>query len=62
MTKEELEKEAEEESRELLKAKKTRMLDAIYDYLETAKALNVKVSDNVVTMIHRTIQKLPKVA
>ena len=62
MTKEELEKEAEEESRELLKAKKTRVLDAIYDYLETAKALNVKVSDNVVTMIHRTIQKLPKVA
>ena len=62
MTKEELEKEAEEESRELLKAKKTRMLDAIYDYLEIAKALNVKVSDNVVTMIHRTIQKLPKVA
>ena len=62
MTKEELEKEAEEESRELLKAKKTRMLDAIYDYLETAKALNVKVSDNVVTMIHRTIQELPKVA
>ena len=62
MTKEELEKEAEEESRELLKAKKTRMLDVIYDYLETAKALNVKVSDNVVTMIHRTIQKLPKVA
>ena len=62
MTKEELEKEAEEESRELLKAKKTRMLDAIYDYLETAKALNVKVSDNVVTMNHRTIQKLPKVA
>ena len=62
MTKEELEKEAEEESRELLKAKKTRMLDAIYDYLETAKALNVKVSDNVVNMIHRTIQKLPKVA
>lgn len=62
MTKEELEKEAEEESRELLKAKKTRMLDAIYDYLETAKALNVKASDNVVTMIHRTIQKLSKVA
>lgn len=62
MTKEELEKEAEEESRELLKAKKTRMLDAIYDYLETAKALNVKVSDNVVNMIHRTIQELPKVA
>ena len=62
MTKEEIEKEAEEESRELLKAKKTRMLDAIYDYLETAKALNVKVSDNVVNMIHRTIQELPKVA
>ena len=62
MTKEELEKEAEEESRDLLKAKKTRMLDAIYDYLETAKALNVKVSDNVVNMIHRTIQELPKVA
>lgn len=62
MTKEELEKEAEEESRELLKAKKTRMLDAIYDYLETAKALNVKVSDNVVNMIDRTIQELPKVA
>ena len=62
MTKEELEKEAEEESRELLKAKKTRMLDAICDYLETAKALNVKVSDNVVNMIHRTIQELPKVA
>ena len=62
MTKEELEKEAEEESRELLKAKKTRMLDAIYDYLETAKALNVKVSDNVVNMIHRTIQELPKLA
>ena len=62
MTKEKLEKEAEEESRELLKAKKTRMLDAIYDYLETAKALNVKVSDNVVNMIHRTIQGLPKVA
>ena len=62
MTKEEIEKEAEEESRELLKAKKTRMLDAIYDYLETAKALNVKVSDNVVNMIYRTIQELPKVA
>ena len=62
MTKEELEKEAEEESRELLKAKKTRMLDAIYNYLETAKALNVKVSDNVVNMIYRTIQELPKVA
>ena len=62
MTKEEIEKEAEEESRELLKAKKTRMLDAIYEYLETAKALNVKVSDNVVNMIHRTIQELPKVA
>ena len=62
MTKEKLEKEAEEESRELLKAKKTRMLDAIYDYLETAKALNVKVSDNVVNMIYRTIQDLPKVA
>ena len=62
MTKEKLEKEAEEESRELLKAKKTRMLDAIYDYLETAKALNVKVSDNVVNMIYRTIQELPKVA
>ena len=62
MTKEELEKEAEEESRELLKAKKTRMLDAIYDYLETAKALNVKVSDNVVNMMQRTIQELPKVA
>ena len=62
MTKEELEKEAEEESRELLKAKKTRMLDAIYDYLETARALNVKVPDNVAHMIHRTIQELPKVA
>lgn len=62
MTKEELEKEAEEESRDLLKAKKTRMLDAIYDYLETAKALNVKVSDNVVNMMQRTIQELPKVA
>lgn len=62
MTKEELEKEAEEESRELLKAKKTRMLDAIYDYLETARALSVKVPDNVVQMIHRTIQGLPKVA
>ena len=62
MTKEEIEKEAEEESRELLKAKKTRMLDAIYDYLETAKALNVKMSDNVVNMIYRTIQELPKVA
>ena len=62
MTKEELEKEAEEESRELLKAKKTRMLDAIYDYLETAKALNVKVPDNVVNMVDRTIQELPKVA
>ena len=62
MTKEELEKEAEEESRELLKAKKTRMLDAIYDYLETARALSVKVPDNVTRMIRRTIQELPKVA
>ena len=62
MTKEELEKEAEEESRELLKAKKTHMLDVIYDYLETARALNLKVPDNVAHMIHRTIQELPKVA
>lgn len=62
MTKEEIEKEAEEESRELLRIKKIKMLDAIYDYLETARALSVKVPDNVVQMIHRTIQGLPKVA
>lgn len=62
MTKEEIEKEVEEESRELLRIKKIKMLDAIYDYLETARALSVKVPDNVVQMIHRTIQGLPKVA
>lgn len=62
MTKEEIEKEVEEESRDLLRVKKTKMLDAIYDYLETARALNVKVPDNVTRMIRRTIQELPKVA
>ena len=62
MTKEEIEKEVEEESREILRIKKIKMLDAIYDYLETARALNVKVPDNVAHMIHRTIQELPKVA
>ena len=62
MTKEEIEKEVEEESREILRIKKIKMLNAIYDYLETARALSVKVPDNVTRMIRRTIQELPKVA